>query len=94
MSFKEYLNVTDEQDRVENETIIESSKELPKRVQLKEAEKADEILRRNNFKIKSTFSTKFGTEYLMAKKYDEEDIKKVLKDFNIKFDDKSIFVVN
>jgi len=56
--------------------------------------KPDEILRSNKFKIKNIYGTKFGTEYVMAKKYDEEEIKSALKDYKLKFDGKSIFVIN
>jgi len=62
--------------------IVESTKETP-----------EDLLRNNNFKIKNIFPTKFGTEYVMAKEYDKDDIKAVLNGFTLKFDDKSIFVV-
>jgi hypothetical protein len=60
---------------------------------LNEGKSAEEILRDNNFKIKSVHGTKFGTEYVMAKQYEEKDIKDVLGDFDLKFDGKSIFVI-
>jgi len=36
---------------------------------------------------------KFGTEFLMAKQYPKDDIKKILKDYTLKFNDQSIFVI-
>ena len=87
MSFKSILMES------KNEPIIET-KVISKPVKIEEKKSAEEILRGNNFKIKSIFGTKFGTEYLMAKKYDEDKIKELLSDFKIKIDDNSIFVVN
>jgi len=52
------------------------------------------ILRRNNFKIKSVHGTKFGTEFIFAKQYEDKDIQEILKDFKLKFDGKSVFVVD
>jgi len=55
---------------------------------------AEKVLRDNKFKIKSVHGTKFGTEFIMAKQYEEEDIKKVLSKYTLKFDGKSIFVIS
>lgn len=55
---------------------------------------AETVLIKNNIKIKQKFSTKFGTEFVLAKKYDESGLKDILKDFKVTFDDKSIFVQN
>jgi len=57
--------------------------------------KYEELLLKNHIKIKSKFETKYGTEFILAKKYDNNDIKKALKDFKVTFskdDDNSIFV--
>ena len=53
---------------------------------------AEDILRNGGFKIRSIFGTKFGTEFLLMKKYPEKDIKEILKDFTIRIDAESVFV--
>jgi len=53
---------------------------------------AEDLLIKNNIKIKSKFSTKFGIEFILMKKYKDEEIKKALKDFSVTFDGDSIFV--
>lgn len=55
---------------------------------------AEESLRKANFKIKSVHGTKFGTEFVMAKQYKEDEITDVLKNYTVKFDGKSIFVID
>ena len=59
-----------------------------------ENKKAEEIIRAEGYKIKLVTKTAFGTQIDLAKKYDEEDIRKVLKDFNIKFKNNSLFIVD
>jgi hypothetical protein len=54
----------------------------------------EDILIKNHIKIKSKFETKFGTEFQLAKKYDEEEIKKILTGYKVTFDGNSIFVTN
>lgn len=61
-------------------------------ISLAEAMDAEKILR-TKFKIKSVHGTKFGTEFIMAKKYDEDEIKNLLTDYQVKFDGKSVFVI-
>ena len=68
-----------------------AGKKVLKEEDLNENEYED-ILIKNHIKIKSKFETKFGTEFQLAKKYDEEDIKKALKSFKVTFDGNSIFV--
>jgi len=54
--------------------------------------KEEDLLIKNNIKIKKKFSTKFGTEFILMKKYDEDEIKKILKGKRVSFDGNSIFV--
>jgi len=53
----------------------------------------EKILRKEGFKIKSVYGTKFGTEFIMFKKFNEEEVQELLKKYTLKFDGKSIFVV-
>ncbi len=57
-------------------------------------ETPEKILRSHGFKIKLVAPTKFGTQVDFAKKYEEEDIKKVLKGYTLKFDGKSVFIID
>ena len=59
-----------------------------------ETKKPDSLLRSAGFKIKLINGTSFGTEIVFAKQYDEEKIKDVLKGFNLKFKDKSVFIID
>lgn len=59
-----------------------------------EEKKPDEVLRGNGIKIKMITPTSFGTQIDLAKSYDEEEIKELLKDFTIKIKGKSIFIVD
>ena len=54
----------------------------------------EKILRSHGYKIKLVAPTKFGTQIDFAKKYEDADIKKVLKGFTLKFDGKSVFVID
>ena len=72
---------------VEDATMVE---EAP----LEEAKTPQEILRGAKFKIKLITPTSFGTQIDFAKQYDEEDIKDILKDFNVKIKNKSVFIVD
>lgn len=65
-------------------------KEQPKNVQKLSPE---ELLRLNSYKIKFVVKTLFGKQIDFAKKYPDEEIKKVLSDFNFKIKDKSIFII-
>jgi hypothetical protein len=60
---------------------------------IEKEKKPEEILRRAGFKIKLVNMTAFGTQIDFAKKYDETELKDVLKDFKIKIKDKSLFIV-
>ena len=53
----------------------------------------EELLRSNSFKIKLVTPTTFGKQIDFAKKYSDEEIKKVLSDYKIKIKDKSIFII-
>lgn len=53
-----------------------------------------DILRDGGIKIKSTHGTKFGTEFVLAKHYDEEQIKTLLSGYDLKFDGNSVFVID
>jgi len=76
---------------IQADKLKKSNKTLKEEFELNENEYED-ILIKNNIKIKSKFETKFGTEFQLAKKYDKEDIKKALKGFKVTFDGNSIFV--
>jgi hypothetical protein len=52
----------------------------------------EDILIKHNIKIKSKFETKFGTEFQLAKKYDEDNIRHILNGYKVTFDGNSIFV--
>lgn len=53
----------------------------------------EEMLRNAGFKIKLVTPTSFGTQIDFAKKYDPEEIEDLLKDFNVKIKDKSVFII-
>lgn len=64
-------------------------------VPIVEAEKTPEdILRKGGFKIKLVTGTSFGTQIDFSKKYTDEEIEEILKDFNIKIKNKSVFIVD
>jgi hypothetical protein len=73
-------------------TIVESQNSVDT-VVIVEAEKAEEVLRKAGYKIKLITGTSFGTQIDLFKQPDEDDIKDVLKDFNIKIKNKQLFVV-
>lgn len=52
----------------------------------------EDVLRNADIKIKNIIPTNFGTEIILAKRYDENDIKKILAKFNIKIKQNSVFV--
>jgi hypothetical protein len=58
------------------------------------AQTPEQILRSADFKIKLITPTSFGTQIDFAKKYNDSEIKDLLKDFNIKIKDKSVFIVD
>jgi hypothetical protein len=57
------------------------------------SKKPEEILRDAGFKIKLITRTSFGVQIDFAKKYDDDDINKVLKVYSIKIKGKSVFIV-
>jgi hypothetical protein len=63
-------------------------------LQINEAKKPEEILRGANKKIRLVTPTTFGTQIDFAKKYDDNEIKELLKDFTIKIKQKSVFIVD
>ena len=72
---------------------IKHTTEKVKIIKEKETKKPEEILRGANIKIKLVTPTAFGTQIDFSKKYDEDKIKELLKDFNIKIKNNSIFIV-
>ena len=63
--------------------------------QIDEAQKKpEEVLRGAGYKIKLVTPTSFGTQIDFAKKYDPEEIEKLLKDFTVKIKNKSVFIVD
>lgn len=59
---------------------------------LMELEAIEDILIKNNIKIRSKFSTKFGTEFILFKTPNKDEITDLLKNYKVSFDNKSIFV--
>jgi len=55
--------------------------------------RAEQLLRKENIKIKNIFKTKFGIEFLLAKQYPEQTIKNILTGYSLRFDEKSVFIV-
>jgi len=94
MNFKEMFNKTSKTIITKN--VTNNNNTLKENVLLTDTElnenEYENVLLKNNIKIKSKFETKFGTEFKLAKKYDEDDIKKILKNYKVSFDDDSIFV--
>ena len=74
--------------------LVENVKPKMKKVPLEEALTPEEILRSKDFKIKLVTGTAFGTQIEFAKKYPDEELQKVLKDFKIKIKNKSVFIVD
>ena len=60
--------------------------------ELNEDTDVEQLLRSKNIKIKDINFTNFGTEYILAKKYDVDDLEDILKDFKIKIKGNSVFV--
>lgn len=87
LRFKDYLNI-------ETPAVEATEKITEKEVKTGTNDNAETVLRKNNYKIKLVTPTKFGTQIDFAKSYDESDVKDLLHNFKIKFDGKSIFIVN
>lgn len=98
MSFKSYLKPKVDMQEVQEKFAYKKlykEGDVINNIKLEESVKTpEELLRKAGFKIKLVAPTKFGTQIDFAKKYEEEKIKEVLSDFNVKFDNKSIFVVD
>ena len=60
--------------------------------ELNEDTDVEQLLRSKNIKIKDINFTNFGTEYILAKKYDASDLEDILKGFKIKIKGNSVFV--
>lgn len=54
---------------------------------------AEELLRSWGFKIKLVTKTAFGTQIDFAKRYENEKVEEILKDFDIKIKEKSVFII-
>ena len=89
MSFVNYINEEMDKNIVSEVTTVPkpNGSSTPK-------EEPEEILRRNDFKIKLVINTLFGKQIDFAKKYDMEKVKEVLQGFNIKLRDKSVFILD
>ena len=88
MNFSEIFKHIDKNDNKINKEKSES-----KILTEKESISPEEILRSNGLKIKLITPTSFGVQIDFSKKYDENKIKELLKDFNIKIKNNSIFIV-
>ena len=92
MKFSDLLK-NDKQDsdipKKNSQILVESTKN-----DLNEAKEPSEILRGAGKKIKLITPTSFGTQIDFAKKYEDEEIKDLLKDFTIKIKNKSVFIVD
>ena len=80
--------------------VNENVKAIPESVKdnsiatIEEAQKPEEILRGAGYKIRLVTPTSFGTQIDFAKLYNPSEITKILKDFQIKIKDKSVFIVD
>ncbi len=82
-------------DMLQPKEKFEFTVQKPKEELLLEVEKnPEEILRAGGYKIKLVTGTAFGTQVDFAKKYTDEEIEKILKDFKIKIKGKSVFIVD
>ena len=75
-------------------TIVESENQKDVAESNDKDENPVEILRTNGIKIKTVIPTSFGVEIQLAKSYDENEIKKLLKNFKYRYKNNSIFVEN
>jgi len=81
-------------DREYEPTSTNLEKKVIEQVQVNEAKKPEELLRKGGFKIKLITPTSFGTQIEFAKTYPKEELEDVLKDFNIKIKNKSVFIID
>ena len=73
--------------------MLNSKEEILNEVPLVEAVTPEEILRKEGYKIKLITGTAFGTQISLSKKYDQDKIKEILKNFTIKFKGNELFIV-
>lgn len=78
--------------KVHSEVIPEDKKSQDP--QINEAKKPEELLRGAGYKIRLVTPTSFGTQIDLAKSYNPDEIRKILTGLNLKFKDKSVFIVN
>ena len=70
----------------EKDDVKPTEEKTPKKVN------ASELLRDSDIKIKVTIPTSFGTEYVLAKRYPESELKKILVGYSFETKGSSIFV--
>lgn len=85
-----FIDVLKQRTQKVSKTVIAEAIVAVNEVQQLEPEK---ILRDAGFKIKLITPTSFGTQIDFAKEYNAKEIENVLKDFNIKLKNKSVFIV-
>ena len=91
MKFVDLLKPVKNHDKCLDET---SSSHVSQETMQESDESPEKLLRKAGYKIKLVTKTAFGVQLDLAKKYEENEIKKVLKNFNIKIKDNSVFVVD
>ncbi len=85
-----FIEVLKQRTQKVSKTIIAEAIVEVNEVQQLEPEK---LLRDAGFKIKLIAPTSFGTQIDFAKEYDSKEIENILKNFSIKFKNKSVFIV-
>lgn len=85
-----FIEVLKQRTQKVSKTIIAEAIVEVNEVQQLEPEK---LLRDAGFKIKLITPTSFGTQIDFAKEYDSKEIENILKNFSIKFKNKSVFIV-
>ena len=72
---------------------VEIISEKPPEILTEEKKSAEEILRDSGYKIKLVHPTAFGTQIDFARKYEDAEIEEILKGFEIKIKNKSVFII-
>lgn len=93
MKFKELLLNSEKQYKHKPVQKFEKKVFVQKSLISEEVKTPERILRDAGFKIKLVTPTAFGTQIDFAKKYQNEEVEKVLKDFNIKIKNNSVFII-
>lgn len=94
MKYSSFLKATPNTSKTsKNEELVETTEKVVSKLII-EASNPVDILRKGGFKIRLVTPTSFGTQIDFAKKYDESELKDVLKGFNIKIKEKSLFVID